>query len=356
MRKRVLIAPMNWGLGHASRSVPVVRELIKQGADVHLASDGVALQLLREEFPDLPAHNLPPYEVLYPEGNFAWHMFLQFPKLMRNYVRERKFVAKLAQELGIQGIIADHRAACRVKGLPSVIIAHQVWLAPIGPIPWLTQSYNLWLLQQFDSLWIPDSPQAPGLSGRFGHGPEKHKNKQYVGPLTRLKTPQPQKTKYDLLALLSGPEPARTGWEGQIIEQMAALPDNKFVLVRGLPGPKQSIAVTKNVTVYDFVKGEQLEQVAAESEIMLARGGYSTILDLTALRKKAYFVPTPGQLEQVMLTQGLEKSGIFGYAEQTNFKLTDVLSSKDKYTGLTEWPDETALLTKAVATFLNQIP
>ena len=66
--KRILVAPLNWGLGHATRCIPIIRALKAHNFEPVIASDGAALQLLKKEFPDLEHVELPSYNITYPKN------------------------------------------------------------------------------------------------------------------------------------------------------------------------------------------------------------------------------------------------------------------------------------------------
>ena len=94
MSKNILVAPLNWGLGHATRCVPIIRALIIEGYNPILASDGVALEMLRKEFPDLQTLELPSYQIEYAKNgkNFKWKMIKNSPKMISAILEEKKII------------------------------------------------------------------------------------------------------------------------------------------------------------------------------------------------------------------------------------------------------------------------
>ena len=347
-RPIVIVAPMNWGLGHATRSVPVVEALLASGAQVHLASDGDALSLLRKEFPQLPWHTLPSYGITYPKGSFAWHMTRQGFRMIGAYFNERRVIKRIARQTGARAVVSDHRLGCRVGGLYNVVIAHLVRLPRVGPLSWFMRLNQYRFLNQFDALWIPDLPEPPGLSGALGHTRWQHRRRRFVGALTRMKPLPKVDQRANLIAVLSGPEPARTHFEQRIVAQMAAMTTKKFILVRGLPRAKDVLPVPAHIEVHNFMASHDLQLAIASADSMLSRSGYSTILDLTVLKKPTCFVPTPGQPEQEQLAAGLAAQKLFPTASQDNFEIATFLKELPQYKGFSDWPDSKHLLAEAV--------
>jgi hypothetical protein len=231
-RPPVLVAPLNWGLGHAARCVPVIRALERMGALVHLASDGAALHLLEAEFPHLPAHKLPSYRIRYDTPNMIRNIARQAPRILYAVRAERRATEKLVQKYGIRGIFSDNRYGCFSRDAHSVMLSHQLNLrVPNHLLEWCANRLLRRALTRFDAVWVPDT-EAPdsNLSGDLSH-PGLGRDTVYIGPLSRLHTAQ-RALEYDAAVVLSGPEPQRTLLEQILLEQALALPNAALSLSR----------------------------------------------------------------------------------------------------------------------------
>jgi uncharacterized protein (TIGR00661 family) len=337
-KKKILVAPLNWGLGHATRCIPIINGLIDNGFEPVIASDGVALELLKKEFPKLISFELPSYDIQYAEKgrNFKWKMVAQVPKLISAVRKEQKETTKILNTYHFDGIISDNRLGVYSNELPSVFITHQLNVLT-GSTSWLTTKLHTRYIQQFNECWVPDVETSPNLSGKLGHTSEKINNIKYIGPLSRLSKKTTQ-TVYDLMVLLSGPEPQRSILEEKIISELAHYP-KKIVFIKGVVEKEQIKEQIGNITFYNFMNSRELEATFNESNFVLCRSGYTTIMDLAKLNKKAFFIPTPGQYEQEYLAKKFKKEGIIPSCKQENFKI-EKLNKIDLYKGFTNYSEK----------------
>lgn len=307
-QKTILVGALNWGLGHATRCIPVIDTLQEQGARVILASDGAALDLWREHYPDLVWVELPSYNIYYPSTNMVWNMARQLPQIWRAIHQEQQQVRAIVQEFGVDAIFSDNRYGLRRKGLPAVFMSHQLHLAlPFWVCPPLVNALHQQYIKAFDACWVPDRAGANNLAGALAHPPIK--GVQYVGALSRFSPIVPTAKKWEVLVVLSGPEPQRQYLEEAIKEQLLALP-YKSLIVRGKPSSQVCQQVGGQLYVQDFMPQAALQTAFAQSQWVIARSGYSTVLDLAALQvPKTLLIPTPGQTEQEYLAQHLAKQG-----------------------------------------------
>lgn len=335
--KKILVAPLNWGLGHATRCIPIIRALEENGFTPILASDGIALEILKKEFPRLTALELPSYKIEYPKNgkNFKWKMLWNLPSMTKAVVREKKIVSEWIRQYDLEGIISDNRFGVFSKEVPSVFITHQLNVLT-GNTTWLTSKLHRTIITKFSECWIPDVEGSVNLSGRLGHlkNPVGLRLK-YIGPLSRFKAEALPK-KYDLMVILSGPEPQRGMLERQLANEIGNY-ESKVVFVRGVVEAEQKQTHADNVTFYNFMTSAELEKAFNESRLVLCRSGYTTIMDLAILGKKAFFIPTPGQFEQEYLANKLMEDGFAPYAKQYDFSIGQ-LAQADKYNGLPKVP------------------
>ena len=331
-QKNILVAPLNWGLGHATRCIPVIKSLEENGYTPILASDGTALEMLRKEFPHLKRLELPSYEIEYAKNgaNFKWKMLKNAPAMMEAVLAEKKIVKKWVKEHQLCGIISDNRLGVFSKKVHSVFMTHQLNVLT-GNTTWLSGKLHRMIIKKFDECWVPDVDDMINLSGKLGHMENPDFDLKYIGPLSRFEKKElPQK--YDLMVILSGPEPQRSILE-KILQHEVSFFNGKVVFIKGIVEDEQQKYKVQNTTFYNFMTSEQLEETFNESNIVLCRSGYTTIMDLAKLGKKAFFIPTPGQYEQEYLAKKLKKDGCVPYAKQENFRIENLLEI-DLYKGL----------------------
>ena len=352
-RKKILVAPLDWGLGHATRMIPVIYELQSLGAEVLIASDGQALSLLRKEFPQFTCINLPGYRVHYQKkGSLGITMLLQLPKILAAIRAEKKWLKKIISKENIDAVISDNRFGMYAKDIPCIFVTHQLNIIAPFPFKWMERwinKVNRRLIANFDACWIPDFEKEPGLSGALSHKFPLPDNAVFIGPLSRFSYREVSK-RYKLMVLLSGPEPQRSILEQQLLKQVKEYtsrrnnqPTNKEVpadeseqllFVRGIPeGASEGLPISPNTTVVDYLLTEALNTAILESEIIISRPGYTTVMDLSILGSRAIFIPTPGQPEQEYLADYLTNKGICYTTNQSSFNLELALLEEKAFTG-----------------------
>lgn len=327
-KRKIIVAPLNWGLGHASRCVPIIRLLIEQGFEVILASDGDALQLLQLELPALTSFELPSYNIAYGH-HFAFSVLKRIPHILRTIQKERQALEAIAQNTGAEIIISDNRYGCYTSFTKNIFVCHQHHL-PVPAFSTLANSLHRTLLRKFDQHWIPDvkEPETK-LAGELSVS--NLPNVHYIGPLSRfqkLETAQ----KYDCIAVISGPEPQRSYFESAIQEQFSASA-LKTLLVCGKATDTSIEKQVGNCTVVPFLNAAQLNRAICASDVVICRSGYSSVMDLATLEKKVIFVPTPGQTEQEYLAEYFQQKNVAPYYKQYSFKLSTALMEARKYSG-----------------------
>ena len=347
--KRVLIAPLDWGLGHATRCIPIIRELQTQGCEVLVAGSGDSLTLLRTEFPGLVYFELPGYNPRYPlRGSMVMAMAAQLPRFVRVIASEHRAVEKIVNMHDIDLVISDNRYGCWSRLVPSVFITHQSnILMPkrFGFLGSLVRKASEHMINRFHLCWIPDFPEGNSLAGELiSFGRMRVQTQiRYIGWLSRfVKRREQSVVKYDVLAILSGPEPQRSELERQLLPQLR-LSNLRFRLVRGLPSAES----INDRAVVNFLASEEMQEHIQSSATIIARSGYSTVMDLMALGKKAIFIPTPGQTEQEYLADKIKRKGIAYAMPQREFDLAFALVESKNYPGF-NGPEKNTLLAEAV--------
>ena len=329
-RKRVLVAPLDWGLGHTTRCIPIIKELQRQNFTVLLAAEGNSAHLLRKEFPSLTIISLKGYRISYSntQGFFKVKLFGQIPKILKALKQEHTWLQKIIKEHELDIVISDNRYGLYNTKVKSIFITHQLAIET-GYIftNWIVKKLNYRLINRFDGCWIPDEESPFDLAGKLSHPKALPAiPTTYIGILTRFKYWKVEKN-IDLLVLISGPEPQRTAFENMVLLQMTKL-SFKMVLVRGLPGaPNKIINTKKELEIFDHLPALELSKLIQSSKTIIARSGYSTIMDLISLQQKAILIPTPGQTEQEYLSSYLSAKKYFVAAQQRRFNLIKELQN-----------------------------
>lgn len=331
-RKKILVAPLNWGLGHATRCIPIIKALLDNEFEPIIAGDGAALAFLQKEFPQLKYYSLPSYRIEYSKRNTQKYLLLlNTPHVIRALLKEKKEVEKIHKKEGLSGIISDNRFGVRNSKIPSIYITHQLNVLS-GNTTFFTTLLHQKIISRFDECWVPDFIGQPKLSGDLSTHNNNNLKIRYIGAISRFKK-KPSRKKYDLLILLSGPEPQRTILEDKLLLELNSF-DQKVLFIRGILSEHKKEIFSNKVTVVNYMLTEDLEKALNDSELVLARSGYSTILDLAKLGKSAFFIPTPGQYEQEYLSNRMKELQIAPFENQDAFRL-EMLERTEKYNGFT---------------------
>lgn len=356
-KKKILVAPLDWGLGHTTRCIPIIYELLKQGADVVAAGNAVQLRLLEKEFPQITYQYLEGYNVHYAaKGNrFIVNLMKQAPGILKSIRHEHSWLKDLVKQQGVQGVISDNRFGLHHARIPTVFITHQLRIKnPLGGMmeQW-SQRVNYRWIGKFSRCWIPDYPEAPGLAGALSHpGVMPAIPCTYLGPLSRMHPPGENGERKGLLILLSGPEPQRSLFEKIVCDQLRSLKE-PAILVRGLPGgggpPLPDLGP---VPVYDHLPAEALNRLMCHAAYVVCRSGYSSLMDLQVTGARPILVPTPGQTEQEYLAALLGHQRRAVISSQAAFDLKALLHKAAAINDAVPVDHTDTALGQAVAGFL----
>ncbi|MEN8815744.1 MAG: glycosyltransferase [Nonlabens sp.] len=330
--KNILVAPLNWGLGHATRCIPIINAIIDNGDQPILASDGQALELLKKEYPTLKFIQLPSYDIEYAkEGqNLKLKMLKDSPKIWTAIRNEHKILTDIIFKYKINGIISDNRLGLYSNLVPSVIITHQLQVLS-GSTTWLSTQLHLHYIKKYDYCWIPDTTGIHNLSGKLSFNEDSNIQKTYLGPLSRFNNMGNYQKKYDLMVLLSGPEPQRGILEKKLLEEVKRF-KGEVLFIAGKVEQEQKVTKKGDITYYNYLSTEGLQKAFDRSELILCRSGYTTIMDLQKMNKKAFFIPTPGQFEQEYLATLLDQKGKAPFCSQEDFTI-EMLENVHQYEG-----------------------
>jgi spore coat polysaccharide biosynthesis predicted glycosyltransferase SpsG len=361
--ERVLIAPLDWGLGHATRCIPIIKALQELGKTVLLAGDGPSAQLLQTEFPSLTLLPLRGYHISYAKTGWGlpWQMLAQAPAIFQTIKDEHAWLDAMIEEQQIDLVISDNRYGLYSKKIPCVLITHQLTIKM--PFAWLerhVQKIHYSLINRFHTCWVPDSKGTLNLGGDLSHTMKMPAIPvKWIGLLSRFAPSKSAQTEvqtnndptpsfaYQYCFLLSGPEPQRTLLENNILKNTEGLKE-PMVLVRGLPSSQNistdtskhtekpispnplPASLPQQLTVYNHLPAADLAPLILSSEWIICRSGYSTLMDLAALRKNAILIPTPGQTEQEYLAKQLLEQGMAFSVAQSKFSLSESIAQAKK--------------------------
>lgn len=306
----VLICPLNWGLGHATRCIPIIKYLIDEGNEITVVSDGFPLEMLRQEFPTLSFIEYSSYPVSYSKGKSqVGAMLCSAPKILKKIVSEHRWLKKLLETKHFDTVISDNRFGLWNKSVKSVYMTHQLMVKMPKGLKFLETPvwhFHRFFISKYDECWIPDYEGGSNLSGDLAHKYPLPGNAVFIGVLSRfslLKNIIPN-GEYKTVAVLSGVEPQRSIFEKKVIERFRNDPE-KTLLVQGKPQQEKQIQTVDKLTLVSHLQSVELASVLLGAERIICRSGYSTIMDLDALNclPKAEFIPTPGQTEQEYLAE-----------------------------------------------------
>lgn len=344
-QKTILVCPLDWGLGHATRCIPLIRQFINENSKVLVGSSGSQKVLLQKEFPSLTFIDLKGYEVEYPKsGSMALKILLQLPKINSAIKDENNWLAKIIDEHQIDLVVSDNRYGLWSKKVKSVLITHQIFVkAPF--VEWMIERLLKRYFDNFDEIWIPDVEGENNLSGDLSHKKPLSEKFKFIGLLSRFShkidnSSVSQKCgtyredddfEFDFIAIVSGPEPQRSIFENIILKQVESS-NLKGILVRGIPEDNSECKIQNaELKVFNHLETDEFLHYLKKSKVVISRSGYSTIMDLAILVKKAILVPTPGQTEQEYLANYHSQKGRFFTQKQNDFSLEKAFIEVENY-------------------------
>jgi uncharacterized protein (TIGR00661 family) len=325
----VLVAPLDWGLGHATRCIPVIHGCLNADFEVIIGASGSSYEMLKKEFPLLLIVRMPSYGLRY--GKKRWQtvlkLLLQSFKILITINRESKWLKEFYKKKHLDIIISDNRFGLYHRSAYTIFITHQLSIKTPGNnwIEKMVQKINYRFINKFNHCWIPDAAGNMNLAGELSHPASMPGIPvTYLGSLSRIKK-QSAVINNHLLILLSGPEPQRSILEEMITTQLKAL-QLSAIMVRGLPGQSAHTFNSPLLQAFDHLDSNQMQEMIARSAIIISRPGYSTVMDVLPMGKKCIFIPTPGQTEQEYLAAYLAGKGWCHAVSQDALQLKDSIN------------------------------
>lgn len=329
--------------------IPVVEALLAAGAEVLLAASGPGKAIMEEAFPALEQLELPGVEVRYPKRGamMPLAMGLQSPAILRGINLEHEQLQLLIEQHALHGVISDNRYGLWSEAVPCVFITHQLNIqAPL--MSSALRAINDRYMRHYQRVWVPDVAEQPGLAGPLVWQRELPEQARFIGPLSRFK-PEEQPVAYDFLGLVSGPEPQRSQLE-QLLRKQFGKHAGRCAIVAGTPEAASQPITEGNITTFSHLNASELQTLIARANHVVARSGYSTIMDLAAMNRAAHWIPTPGQTEQECLAKHLEAYGMV-WSKQSKFALGAAIRTQP------HWPELSSgaqLLSNAIQDFLGR--
>jgi uncharacterized protein (TIGR00661 family) len=356
--RTALVCPLDWGIGHATRCVPVIRHLSRMGFRVIVASDARPLEFLKREFPGLQFVLFPGTPITYTrDDKLARKMAILFPGILAGTLREHRTLRNIVADTGATLVISDNRFGCWHPKVPSVFITHQIEIRMPHGLTWLApfvNKVNRWFISRYTECWIPDFEAHRGLAGSLSHPEKLPRSCYYIGSLSRFATSSATTTEteeplYDLLVMLSGPEPQRTILEEKILGLLRNI-SLRVAMVRGMT-ESDEIVTKDGVTIYAHLETREMKELINRSSLIITRSGYSSIMDLVTLGKQAVLIPTPGQTEQEYLARYLMEKKIYFSMDQQQFDLLYAIEMSKNFHGMIIINDHQALKERIGALF-----
>jgi len=352
---KVLFAVCSWGLGHATRDLPLIRGILKAGHDLTLVGKGRSLDLLRNELKDRCHYvSIPDYSSAYSEKDFSVTKFVgYFPIYINEIVKEHSRIKRLVREKKYERIVSDSRFGVYDKEIPSYFISHQLrFIAParVKLFEMATEGFNYsFFKENFSMFLVPDNKENP-LSGDLSHNLKyfKESKVKYLGIFSDLKKREVEQD-IDYFISLSGPEPQRTVLEKIILKQ-APLLKGKVVIALGKPEDRKE-RIFNHLHIFDYLERKRQEEIMNRAKLVITRSGYTTLMELVALEKKALLIPTPGQTEQVYLAEYHKRKKNFYSVTQDKLNLVRDVEKANEYKGL----DYKVKTDKAVEIFIKTV-
>ncbi len=334
--KKILIAPLDWGLGHTTRCIPIIGCIISLGHIPVFAGNDFHCSFIKETFGGIETIHIEGYNIRYSAWNRVGQagIFAQLPRLLKVIQYEHQWLVEVCKKHSIDGIISDNRYGLYHDTIPSVIITHQLNVQTgLGRVPnQIIQKIHYRLLNRFLATWVVDSIDYPGLGGELSHSGRLPLKTQYIGLLSRFRPEKqiPNQSNGPIVILISGPEPQRSNLSKILWKQVKAI-DTEVIFIEGINKANPPKEIPKNIMWYSHLSGTKLEEVLSTASIVISRSGYSTIMDLVSLNKRAILIPTPGQTEQLYLSKQLIQAGAYYSVGQSGINLKKAIESAKNY-------------------------
>jgi uncharacterized protein (TIGR00661 family) len=363
---KIIYGVCSWGIGHTARALPILRKLLAEHNELTVISSGRPLQILKDELqePSVEYIDIPDYAP--PRGieprTFFIGFLLRSPKLQFTIRRELRAVLKLLAKKRYDVILSDTRYGIYHRKIPSFFITNQLRL--MNPYRFRTlelgsELYNRFFFKRYCGIIVPDFADQDDLGGDLTHNLRliDMSKIHYVGPISDFKPRELPQT-IDYLISLSGPPLERALFRQTILNQLASLNGNIAITTpeHNLDS-KSSCLIRKvqsdarKINVYTYLSRMDRELLLNRAKLLISKIGFTTLSDMAVLRKKALFLPTPGQPEQLYLAQYHNTKRTFRCVLPTKLNLATDVNLALRYQGVKRYCN----VDKAIETVLDLI-
>jgi UDP:flavonoid glycosyltransferase YjiC (YdhE family) len=332
-RKNILICPLEWGLGHAARMIPLAKKLCELNNNVFIASGEKHLDLFRAETTGMTLIHFPGFRPTYSRYLPQYiAMLLRTPLLLVHIILEHQRLKKIIREYKIDIVISDNRFGLWNKTVKCVYVTHLPRIPlpkPFRLLEWTGVLLHGAVIRKYDYCFIPDLPDEHNLSGKLSHDVKLPAKTCYIGILSRFSSSEIAKSNFNFphnTVILSGPEPQRGILKKKLEEKLAG-EDVDTVFLEGRPGMTTEFARKGRFIYYNHLPSVEMRELITGSRCVISRSGYTTVMDLVALGCSALLIPTPGQTEQEYLADYLSGKGLFTTTSQNRIRDLQVTGS-----------------------------
>lgn len=341
---KVLISPLNWGLGHATRDIAIMRVLEQEGHDLSVAASGAAHDLLKKEFPNATFSTVTDYSSPYTRRGFSISKFIaKMPAMVKQIQKEHQVIEQLAEDSAFDLIISDNRFGVYSHKVPSIFISHQLRSnvpKEVELLEKMTELFNEYYHKKYAHVIVSDNPPGKlSLTGKLGKAnrPVTQQKAYYAGILSSIERRDVPED-IDYLVSISGPQEQKQGFRKPILKQITDVPGKKIVLL-GEPGNGMKEYLDADTLVIGYTERNAMTDLMNRSKCIITRSGYTSVMEIAELEKKyCLFVPTPGQTEQEYLSKLYEEKGWFHSVKQKHIALAKDLEVAKKYSGFPAMP------------------
>jgi predicted glycosyltransferase len=333
-RYNILICPLGWGLGHAGRMIPLAETLQKAGHNILVGAGTENIAFFRRELTGLTFIKfpgfIPGYSSVFPQ---YVAVIFRLPFLLYHIIAEHFRLKKLIRTHKIDIVISDNRFGLWNRNIRTVYVTHQLLIpfpAGVRSMEWIGVLLHRFFIKRYNYCFVPDLPGSLNLAGRLSHQTKVPDNVRYIGLLSRFNNIgsgeiKPGRVSPDYVVVLSGPEPQRSILRKKVI-RIFEDSDSFIVILEGRPSGTSRMEGPHNIISYDHLPRNEMAELLRISKNIIARAGYSFIMELISLNRSALLIPTPGQTEQEYLAADLSAKGWFRMAEQDRLAGQEFLS------------------------------
>ena len=299
--QQILISPLDWGFGHTTRCIPIIKRLLSQNNIITFAGNKTQTNFIRKEFPTIKTVFINGYNITLDSKKSTYlQITSQLFTITKAIKSEFAWVKNFVTNNKVDLIISDNRYGFRHHVIPSIFISHQLNLQ-VPKFKALVNKKLSAFINKFNTCWIPDNPSI-NLSGELSNPSQLTIPFQHIGIQSRF-TKTNDLIKYDYLVIISGPKPENFNFLTQINNLF--LNTSKSIAVAS---PIESLSKNQNIDYFITPSTQDLNRLINASTHIISRSGYTTLMDIYKLEKKGLFIPTKGQFEQEYLAKTIKQN------------------------------------------------